>query len=435
MAYDVEEIEASMLLCTMHTPDYMRLVVDAVDTMDLLALSMTDKTFQHLVCARVAEELRGAVTAARGTFNTSIHTSIPALYASAVVSKTRFLWAVSCGLSTYRIAEYAASWGHLNVLEWVQEQGCLLDGGAEEQRLPGRKKSELARRRCAFEVLLTNATRGGHLDIMQWLSNVWNKETKESLLSSAPCENMVERACVAAAENGHLHVLKYIYETEDTTWFFTDKVFTAAAKSGNLSLLTWLRKNESDGQLVGYEACDSAAAAGNLDALRWLHDCNYLWHSDTYMHAATSGGVAILTYLLDENCPRDVATEAAACECAAERGHLEALQWLRQNNFGWNANTMLSAASNGHIAVLRWAHQNGCPFDVNGWEGKMMCEQAAFSGHVEVLRFVCEQMPALDGDACPWTPKATRSAFAHVSHRHTQVIELAIETFGRDRVL
>ena len=50
------------------------------------------------------------------------------------------------------------------------------------------------------------------------------------------------------------------------------------------------------------------------------------------------------------------------CEAAAKGGHLEVLQWARQNGCPWNELTC-SAAAGGHLDVLQWAHENGCPWD------------------------------------------------------------------------
>jgi hypothetical protein len=49
-------------------------------------------------------------------------------------------------------------------------------------------------------------------------------------------------------------------------------------------------------------------------------------------------------------------------------GHLEVLQWARQNGCEWDKWTCSYAAGRGHLEVLQWAHQNGCPWDEETWE-------------------------------------------------------------------
>ena len=49
------------------------------------------------------------------------------------------------------------------------------------------------------------------------------------------------------------------------------------------------------------------------------------------------------------------------CLCAAWSGHLQVLQWARENGCPWDEDTCSGAAHNGHLEVLRWARANGCP--------------------------------------------------------------------------
>ena len=45
-----------------------------------------------------------------------------------------------------------------------------------------------------------------------------------------------------------------------------------------------------------------------------------------------------------------------------KKGHLEILQWARQNGCLWDRRVCYYAAKNGHFNVLIWAKENGCPF-------------------------------------------------------------------------
>ena len=48
---------------------------------------------------------------------------------------------------------------------------------------------------------------------------------------------------------------------------------------------------------------------------------------------------------------------------AAQNGHLEVLQWARNNGCDWDSDTCACAAQNGHLEVLQWARNNGCDWD------------------------------------------------------------------------
>ena len=44
-------------------------------------------------------------------------------------------------------------------------------------------------------------------------------------------------------------------------------------------------------------------------------------------------------------------------------GHLEVLQWTRENDGEWDWSTCSYAAEGGHLELLQWARENGCEWD------------------------------------------------------------------------
>ena len=48
------------------------------------------------------------------------------------------------------------------------------------------------------------------------------------------------------------------------------------------------------------------------------------------------------------------------CNGAAFSGHLEVLKWARENGCEWNSSTCSHAIREGHLEILKWAHANGC---------------------------------------------------------------------------
>ena len=91
------------------------------------------------------------------------------------------------------------------------------------------------------------------------------------------------------------------------------------------------------------------------------------------------------------------------CRCAAWGGHLEVLQWARENDCPWDEETCAFAAYGGHLEVLKWARENDCPWN---WE---TCANAAEYGHLEVLQWARE-------NGCPWNIEAVRANATNGSH-------------------
>ena len=64
---------------------------------------------------------------------------------------------------------------------------------------------------------------------------------------------------------------------------------------------------------------------------------------------------------------------------AAFGGHLEVLKWARENDCPWDEETCAGAAAHGHLEVLKWARANGCPW------GEHTRRLSASMGYVETV--------------------------------------------------
>ena len=51
--------------------------------------------------------------------------------------------------------------------------------------------------------------------------------------------------------------------------------------------------------------------------------------------------------------------DAKTCASAAQKGHLEELQWARANGCDWDCRTCVAATQGGFLEVLQWARANG----------------------------------------------------------------------------
>ncbi|GMH93436.1 hypothetical protein TrST_g7471 [Triparma strigata] len=121
------------------------------------------------------------------------------------------------------------------------------------------------------------------------------------------------------------------------------------------------------------------------------------------------GNIELLRWLREE---KEVPWDGQACYEAAKEGHLEVLQWARENGAPWDDQTCAFAAQGGHLRVLQWAVEHGCP--TNGYVTLF----AAHRGHLDVLRWAlahgCACHPRAAQDAVRnGHLEAARCAFSH----------------------
>ena len=131
-------------------------------------------------------------------------------------------------------------------------------------------------------------------------------------------------------------------------------------KAADLGYVGLLKDRRSRGVLRDeYLLCAAAARSGQLEELKALRADNFPWNRPSTCATAAR--------------PWDAST----CACAALGGHLEVLQWARENDCRWDEKTCACAALGGHLEVLKWARENGCP-----WTERAR-EIAAELGYVE----------------------------------------------------
>ena len=121
-------------------------------------------------------------------------------------------------------------------------------------------------------------------------------------------------------------------------------------------------KKKETRKLEGKEAqryfCSEAARMGNLALVRWLREVKkFDWNDWTINIAAANGHLHIVTYCMEQKCPRGSLT----CAYAAAYGHLDILKYLHENGAPWNSWTCFYARKNNHLECLNYAKENGCP--------------------------------------------------------------------------
>lgn len=246
------------------------------------------------------------------------------------------------------------------------------------------------------------AAGAGHLDVLRDLC-------QRGLLAGAR-----PRVIDAAAAGGHIACIEFA-RSAGLPWDST--ACTVAARHGHLACLCYLHENgcpwshEATRAAVGYDPAKNpySASEGHVDCLRYLHEhgCYWAWH--TCEIAAQGGAVECLLYALDHDCPYEdsdlgvaavysadndiLATlqarghpwDAEAIATAAEWGWWDIIEILRAYGCPWDERVCKALASHGDLDLLRRAHAGGCP-----WDPAKCLEEAIRSGHVDIVRWLCE---------------------------------------------
>lgn len=300
----------------------------------------------------------------------------------------------------------AAKNGNLEMVEWVnrrrRESDILIARGYMDLAQFGAAKNG---HRAVLEFMkahfdchynrtcMTNAMRGGQLELMQWLhaqgvssaisSDLENPVAKGQLELIAwvlqhlklvePLE--VELAMTAAAAGGHLECVKLLHQhvVGQCSLDTMDK----AAGNGHLEVVQWLHANRTEGCTV--DAMNKAACNGHLEVVQWLHIHRSEGCTFFAMDWAAEENQLDVVQWLHEN--RSEGCSTSAMDEAAGNGHLEMVIWLHANRHeGCTAAAMDNAADNGHLDVVQWLHCNrseGCTHSA--------MDDAAKNGHLDVL--------------------------------------------------
>ncbi|KAL6079043.1 Ankyrin repeat domain containing protein [Balamuthia mandrillaris] len=241
-----------------------------------------------------------------------------------------------------------------------------------------------------YELLCQFAASNGHLHVLQWLDiEMTNTERSRRAKRDEEEENEEEETSErmptihqymmvqSAVQNGHIQVFAWLFKKGYIPSWSIVGLCREAAANGHIPILEWFLQHHPPQK-------KQHPAAGRGSCEQW----------DRGVSAAAAGGghLEVLKWLMRHSCPFD----EVACSMAAAAGHLNVLQWLRDphkpdgsppdsNVCAWDWRTASSAASHGHLHVLKWALANGCDWD---WRA---ARSAAECGQNEVLAWIQEQ--------------------------------------------
>lgn len=207
---------------------------------------------------------------------------------------------------------------------------------------------------------------------------------------------------VAAAEKGHIEVIKWLYERQPECAI---AAIPFAVKSSKLKLVQWLHNQMNNPKLSQttpaspahkqvkkhdhkmIHSMNVAAMFGFIEILQWLHEHRPNEYTTFAMDIAAENGYLEIVKWLHEH--RTEGCTANAVIGAVEKGHLEIVQWLLENrkecSRALTANSMDLAAKGGHLDLVKWLHESrseGCTVNA--------VDQAAAGGHFEVVKFLLE---------------------------------------------
>lgn len=222
---------------------------------------------------------------------------------------------------------------------------------------------------------------------------------------------IISEAVSAAAESGHLDVLKWLYSRRAPVCWRPD-IAQIAARSGVLSVVSFLLERfppSSEGiyeiLLVsisrGYEAITQEVWSRFVETgPRLAVTAEIISRAPvrTARRMLTAPHARLVPFSIDNASLRgdmpfviwaqrhhSVAT-TRAMDSAATHGHLRLVQWLHRNRHeGCTTEAMDGAAAHGHFEIVLWLHENrteGCT--------DQACFMAAIRGHLDVAQWLYE---------------------------------------------
>ncbi len=227
----------------------------------------------------------------------------------------------------------------------------------------------------------------GNLEFAQWCYNnklIPNQTFFKSEKGRSRENNCMEDLINAACENGHLHILEFLFEKRDIINGWSISAINYACSKNRFETVKWIHQhfpnlfehpypNQDTFGSNATDAIDAACFRGNLELAQWLHN----------------------------NLPNWGCTSRATKYAAM--GHLDLLIWLDTINAPFTKNVLDIASENGCIDIVNWIIINKKELPFTGKAIDLACK----NGHLEIAKKIFNELPscknyttrALDG-AC-----------------------------------
>jgi len=267
-------------------------------------------------------------------------------------------------LNTESNMKTALTKGHIDVIRYFREKPII--GHGVNMNL------------CQCDLIVCQfAAQNGHLHVLKWIEK---NRTYEGKIGNLPWD---EWTYLHAAEGGHLHIMEHIHSIHQHHFNeFHRKaplIYEMAAMGGHIHVLEWTRNKNIHGDILlpwteRYMICENAAQNGHLDTLKYMRNKN--------IHG-----------LLPDGTPDIPPLSELTCIAAARNGHTHVLEWLRDPN---------------EHGLLPDGTPDICPWD------ERTCEFAAMYGHLNTLKWLRNKdihglLPDGTPNVCPWNEKTCKS--------------------------
>lgn len=336
----------------------------------------------------------------------------------------------------------AAKGGHINVIEWMKNEGCRWD-------------EKILLTICTFAIYYD------HLKIFLWLDeigslpNIGSIETStdsveitEWLISKgyknidiSPCigkygdielyERMKFIGCRSntlimwhASQYGQMDLMKYMYNSGCSIPY---SVIIYAITKYDTNLLEWLESIGVDMNTCG-ENCricsytqltklDSivflekrghqlgvhdgwmmTAARENIEILKWAHERGHtIGHEKEIMtSAASKGNIEIIRWGV-KTFPKKSFTYTSICNEAARYGHFGLFKRYQKRCRRHNPEIALHFAKYGNLDGVKWCIDNGL---VEGAMVANICDSATFGGHLNIISYMYSNGYEIPSNIC-----------------------------------
>ncbi len=235
----------------------------------------------------------------------------------------------------------------------------------------------------ALQSALHAAAGNGHLPVVQWL-----------YAHGADITAWKDHVMRLAVVNGHLPILEWLHEQGADFTAHYDDALRSAARCGHLPVLEWLHAHGVDIRAQNNDAMRLAASNGHLHVVKWLHANGVdisVQHDCVLSHAVGGGHMPVVEWLYEQD--ENIRTQNDyAFKCAVGNGNLPALQFLHMRGADIRScdhAAMIRAAGNGHLPVLEYLHAHGA--DIGGTIYTLMRAAQGKDEHLPVVKFLHAQ--------------------------------------------
>jgi len=150
-------------------------------------------------------------------------------------------------------------------------------------------------------------------------------------------------------------------------------------RAGMLPLLRWIKSQGCP--VAGTDLMRLTAQEGHIEVLEYMRENGRAWDTGTCAAAALKGHLETIKWLRERGCPWGTTT----FPYAAMSGSIELMEWLRDQNCPWDAYTCACAALEGKLESLKWLRERGCP-----WDDRTII-YAQNNNHYDVVRWAKEK--------------------------------------------